>query len=625
MAELTVDLETRDDGLRDKLGPGWPWRGGYTVGIGVATDDREWYFPIRHEAGGNVDPEAVIRWARNTFKRPRRYVFHNALYDLGWARTDGIVFAGEIHDTHAGAALLDEQRVEYSLDACARDAGHTGKDLTALIEAYKAIGGKPRMRGKGKKVADWVQPARANLWRLHSRDVGEYAIGDLVATRHLRAWQAPQLSAQSLNFIYRLECDLLPMLTEMRARGIRIDVGAAERLWQELFDREQFLQRKLRAEYGAKIIAPRHNATIAQACDRLGIAYPRTAKKGLPSFTDGWMKTHPHPFFTDFREWRSLHTNRTLVIEGGILESLHGDRIYPELSPLKKDGDEGGGAVSGRFSCSHPNAQQASGRTELGRRIRSLYLPESGALWAAEDVSQQEPRLTVHYAIRCRLPKALEAAKEFEQRADWHQIVADLVGIEREDAKPINLGLGYGMGKEKLAASLGKSLSDANAILNSYHERLPFVRRLAKICQDKAESRGYIVTYAGRRRRYDLWEPDLGWRKNRKPPEPVRGREAAEAKWPGMAIKRAYTYAALNGLIQGSAADWIKLAMRELWRAKIVPMLQVHDEIDASVADLAEAQRIGDIIRDVVSLKCPVVVDSGVGANWREAKAKPKK
>ena len=612
--ELIVDLETNDEGLRDEIGAGWPWRGGYVVGIGVGTLDRSWYFPIRHAGGGNVDPEAVLRWARDTFAVERRYVFHNALYDLGWSRTDGIKFAGEIHDTNAGAALLDEQRLGYDLDSCARDAGHAGKDTGALVDAYRRLPDAAPLKN------DWTRAARANLWRLHSKDVGEYAEGDIDATRALWLWQAPRIEADGLADLYRLECDLLPMLTEMRARGIRIDVGAAERLWDQVRATEALAQKRLKWEFGATITGPRQAGQIAKVCDRLGIAYPLTPKTKKASFSKEWMAKHPHPFFVAFNTWRQLNTTRTLCIEGGILEHLHGDRIHPELSPLRRDNDNGG-TVTGRFSCSKPNTQQASERSALGQAVRALYLPEDGALWNAADVSQQEPRLIVHYAVLCRLPKALEAARAFEKEgADWHQIVADMVGITRKNAKPINLGLGYGMGNKKLAASLGLSLADALDIINRYHARLPFVRGLAELCDEKAKARGYITTLGGRRRRFPFYEPDVRPRPGAAPVKAVRGLDCAKAEWPDAVLRRAYTRLAMNSLIQGSAADWIKRAMLALWRAGIVPMLQVHDEIDTSIAVPEESARIAEIVREAVTLRCPVVVNSGTGANWRDAK-----
>ena len=625
---LFLDLETRDEGLAAEAGAGWPWRGGEVVGVAIGTLDREWYFPVRHAGGGNVDPDAVFAWLRDTARERRRWVFHNGLYDLGWSTTEGVEFHpdAEMDDTIAGAALLNEYRASYSLDACAHSAGIPGKRPELLLAAADRLGLFAAEEARTRKALtpeERVRLARANLWRYHSRDVGPYAEGDIAATRDLWRWQAPRLEEQNLGALYRLECDLLPMLTAMRRRGIRVDVAGAEALWQRVGERERALQKRLRFEFGATVLSPRGTKAIAQACDRLGIVYPRT-KAGRGSFTKAWMEAHPHPFFATLREWRATHTARVLGIEGGILNALHGDRVYPELNPLRRD-DREAGTVTGRFSCTSPNTQQASERSDLGKEIRALYLPEEGALWHAGDVSQQEPRLTVHYAIRSSLPQAKEAAEAFAKggaKSDWHQIVADMVGISRKLAKPINLGLAYEMGAKKLAASLGLPYDEAMAIVEKYHARVPFVRGLSKLCNAKAAERGYIVTLYGRRARFPFWEPDVHFRgKPEDRPEPVFGRAAAERTWPGVPLRRAFTYRAMNRLIQGSAADWIKLAMRDLWRAGFRnTLLQVHDEVDSSVASPEEGAEIANVIRDAVTLRCPIVVDSGTGANWRDAK-----
>lgn len=623
---LYVDLETRDEGLAAEAGAGWPWRGGEVVGVCIGTADREWYFPVRHAGGGNVDPGSVFSWLRDTAREPRRWVFHNGLYDLGWATTEGVEFAGEMEDTIAGAALLNEYQPSYSLDACAARAGVAGKRPELLLAAADRLGLFAAEEARTRKALTdeaRLRLARANLWRYHSRDVGPYGEGDIAATRALHAWQASRLEEQGLTKLYRLECDLLPMLTSMRSRGIRVDVEGAERLWHRVDQRERTLQKRLRFEYGATIVSARGTKAIGQVCDRLGIAYPRT-KAGRGSFTKAWMEAHPHPFFTTLREWRAANTARTLGIEGGILNAIHGDRIFPELNPLRRD-DREAGTVTGRFSCTSPNTQQASERSDLGKEIRALYLPEDGDLFHSADVSQQEPRLTVHYAIRSSLPMAKEAAEEFAKggaKADWHLIVANMVGITRKQAKPINLGLAYEMGVKKLAASLGIPYDEAVAVIEKYHARIPFVRGLSKLCNAKAQERGFITTLYGRRARFPFWEPDVHFRgKPEDRPEPVFGHAAAQRRWPGQPLRRAFTYRAMNRLIQGSAADWIKLAMRDLWRAGYRnTLLQVHDEIDSSVASPEAGAEIANVVRDAVSLRCPIVVDSGTGANWRDAK-----
>jgi DNA polymerase I-like protein with 3'-5' exonuclease and polymerase domains len=192
-------------------------------------------------------------------------------------------------------------------------------------------------------------------------------------------------------------------------------------------------------------------------------------------------------------------------------------------------------------------------------------------------------------------------------------MAADIVNVPRKQAKDINLGLFYGMGTKKLAASLGLDFEDAQDLFAIYHEKVPFVRQLHEYCSNRATNKGVIRTLLGRRCRFDKWEPNKYgvWK-------PMTYQEAYNEHGP--AIKRAFTYKALNKLIQGSAADQTKAAMVALANEGILPMIQVHDELDISVESEAQAKHIKEIMETCVELKVPSVVDAEVGTNWGEAK-----
>jgi DNA polymerase I-like protein with 3'-5' exonuclease and polymerase domains len=200
-----------------------------------------------------------------------------------------------------------------------------------------------------------------------------------------------------------------------------------------------------------------------------------------------------------------------------------------------------------------------------------------------------------------------------DARTDFHQMAADIVGVPRKQAKDINLGLFYGMGSKKLAASLGLEFEDAQDLFATYHDKVPFVRELADYTINRATQRGVIRTLLGRRCRFDKWEPNKygSWK-------PMTYQEAYAEHGP--AIKRAFTYKALNRLIQGSAADQTKAAMVALAEEGILPMLQVHDELDISVESEDQAKRIAEIMETCVKLEVPSVVDAEFGPNWGKAK-----
>ena len=331
----------------------------------------------------------------------------------------------------------------------------------------------------------------------------------------------------------------------------------------------------------------------------------------MASFQKDWLEGHEHELPQLIVRARKLNKARTTFIDKMIMNHAFNGRIHAEAHPMRNDR---GGTVSGRFSYSNPNLQQVPARDpEIGNLIRSLFIPEEGCQWGVFDYSQQEPRLTVHYASQMNLTGAKEAVELYtEDAADFHQIVADMANIPRKQAKMINLGLSYGMGKEKLIRELGLDDTQAEKLFQQYHAKVPFIRALQDQCARVAMERGYIKTFAGRRCRFDLWEG----RYERNLPLPLK---EAKEKY-GDDLKRSYTYKALNRLIQGSAADMTKLAMIGLWEEGIVPHLQVHDEVDISIENREQANTVTKIMENCVKLAVPLLVDQELGKSWGEIK-----
>jgi DNA polymerase I-like protein with 3'-5' exonuclease and polymerase domains len=197
--------------------------------------------------------------------------------------------------------------------------------------------------------------------------------------------------------------------------------------------------------------------------------------------------------------------------------------------------------------------------------------------------------------------------------ADFHQVVADMAGIERKQAKTINLGLMYGMGKNKLMSELGLMKESAEKLIKQYHTKAPFVKKLMDNVTRKAEDRGKIRTLCGRACHFDLWQPiQFGVYK----PLPL---ELAKKEY-DEPLKRAFTYKALNKLIQGSAADMTKKSMVALYENGFIPHIQIHDEIDISVESDKHAEQIIEIMESAVELKVPNKVDYEKGINWGDIK-----
>jgi DNA polymerase I-like protein with 3'-5' exonuclease and polymerase domains len=214
----------------------------------------------------------------------------------------------------------------------------------------------------------------------------------------------------------------------------------------------------------------------------------------------------------------------------------------------------------------------------------------------------------VHYATLQNLYGVDEVLNAYhEGDADFHTIVADMAEIPRLQAKTINLGLFYGMGKNKLQAELGVSKDKAEELFKQYHGKVPFVKQLMDAVMRRAQDSGKIRTLLGRLCRFHLWEPNQFGIHKALPHD-----QALMEHGPG--IKRAYTYKALNRLIQGSAADMTKKAMIDLYKEGITPHIQVHDELDISVNN--NADRIKEIMEHAVSLEVPNKVDYESGPNW---------
>ena len=397
----------------------------------------------------------------------------------------------------------------------------------------------------------------------------------------------------------------------MRFLGVRVDVEAAHKLKQELVEKEKECLQKIKKETSidVQIWAAR---SIEKVFQKLNLKYDSTAKTNSPSFTKNFLQNHEHPLVKLVARAREINKSHTTFIDT-ILKHSHKGRIHAEINQIRSDQ---GGTVTGRFSYNNPNLQQIPARNkELGPLIRSLFIPEEGHTWGCFDYSQQEPRLVTHYASLDDLYKVNEVVDAYndEPDTDFHKIVADMANIPRSQAKTINLGLFYGMGKNKLQAELGVSKENADDLFRTYHDKVPFVKMLMESVMRRAQDRGRVRTLLGRRCRFNLWEPNqFGIHKA------LSHEEALTEHGPG--IKRAYTYKALNKLIQGSAADMTKKAMVDLYKEGIIPHIQIHDELDISVKSPEHAEKIKEIMESAVELEVPNKVDYESGSNWGNIK-----
>jgi len=592
---IAIDLETKDPDLKSK-GSGAIRGHGEIVGFAVAVDGWSGYYPIAHEGGGNMDKRIVLEWFKKVCATDAVKIFHNAMYDVCWIRAYGIPVNGHIMDTMVMASLIDENRLWYTLNSISFDYLREVKDEKALKEAAESWGIDPKKE----------------LYKLPAMYVGNYAEKDAELTLELFKVLSREITKQNLTNIFDLETQLFPCLIDMKFKGVCVDIERAHKLKQQLSTQEEEFLLAVKKETGVdvQIWAAR---SIAKVFDKLSLTYATTEKTGSPSFTKNFLSTHNHPVVKSIAKAREINKAHTTFIDT-ILKHQYRGRIHADINPIRSDQ---GGTVTGRFSYSNPNLQQIPARNkDLGPMIRSLFIPEKNHKWGCFDYSQQEPRLVVHYAATtepiCFDTSVSSIVNKFkDDTVDFHQTVADMANISRTQAKTINLGLFYGMGKAKLQAELGlNTKEEAEELFNTYHTNVPFVRDLMNYTSKTAQTSGSIGTLLGRRCRFNKWEPNqFGMHK-------PMDFEEADRTYGRNRIRRAFTYKALNKLIQGSAADMTKKAMVDLYREGVIPHIQIHDELDISVESDDAAKKIIDIMENAVSLEVPNKVDYESGKTW---------
>lgn len=623
---ISIDTETRDTYLTE-FGPGNIGRkNSYMVGISLAIEDGpSFYLPLRHEghdAGNMEDLDKTLAWFRHEAKRyAGTIVGMNLGYDLGWLLADQIEFNRQcrIRDVQISEAVLYELHQSYSLQNIALRWGFDGKDESLLREAAASYSVDPKL----------------GMWRLPAKFVGPYASMDAELPLQIMRKQERKIAEDGLEQIHELESALLPALVRMRWRGVRVDEQRLQDVWEWTIVEEQKALAEVSRLSNIKLSSENlmNSEMVAKVLATQGIA-PSKTEKGNISVDKKLLSSAKHPVADLILYARKVNKLRTAFAQS-VRDYLVNGRIHATMNQMAREDEATGGmkgARFGRMSCEHPNLQQQPARDEFAARWRSIYIPEEGALWASCDYSQQEPRILTHFAELSHCRGAVEAADRYrnDPKTDNHQMMADLTGLPRKYAKNIFLGLCYGEGGAKLAQDLGlptrwavfpddrgRSTSffatkgealafrienggrvnevageEAQDVLDRFNSYAPYPGDLSKRVAAQAKRKGFIRTLLGRRCRF---------------PEKPDG----TFDW---------THKGLNRLIQGSAADQTKKSIVDVDAAGHFLQLQVHDELDLSVADRAEAEQVAHIMREGVKLTVPSMVDIEIGASWGEAK-----
>jgi DNA polymerase-1 len=580
---LSFDIETKDPLLLDK-GPGVYRKDGYVLGVAISDGDFAEYYDLGHEGLDPATKESNLKFLEDVLKSPSKKLGTNILYDLDWIENFlGLKVNGQLLDIQIAEPLINENQFHFSLEAQANKYLKEGKEVGG-IEEYC------RVRG-------WKGKPQGHLWRMPYEEVRGYAKMDVLQPFRI-FWdhQVPLLEEMNLTDLFNIESGLTRLLLQMRKQGVRVDTEKLS------IAREHFLKLWEEAQYqlnhitGKKIEVNYNSANeLAFVCDKLGLDYPRTEKTNKPSFVKQWLNNHSetHPLFGLINKCRKFDRIVHTFIDNSIEGMLVGDRIHCQFNQLKRDE---GGTVSGRFSSSKPNLQQIPANDpDVGKAIRQLFVPEVDHDWLRYDYSQVEMRIIAHYAVGEGSDAIREQFIKDPRGTDYHQWCADEAGIPRKKAKTINFGVNYGMGLDLLCKNLNLTYAEGKDFMDMYNTKLPFVKETIQAANKKAKKRGYVFTILKRRRRF-----------------------------PG----GKGTYKAFNSVVQGSAADVMKKAMKDAFDAGIfntlLPHLTVHDEMDVS----KPRTRAGDeamrelkyIMENCVQLKVPLVVDPEIGPNWGELK-----
>lgn len=622
---VAIDYETRDERIHE-LGPGTR-RGAYIVGASFAIEDGPaHYLPFRHQdTGSNLDADHVLAYLRDQaacFNGD--LVAANAQYEYDMGQAAGIHFKPRRWlDPQVAEPLLDELQMRYGLDAIAKRRGLPGKFENTLKAACAAFGHKD---------------LKGDLWKLDARYVADYAIQDVRLPLALLRMQEKELEAQDLWVTWELESDILPMLAEMRVRGLRINLDKVDKF--ETQARAVITQCMARFSalcgYQCTPLDVNRPRALEQALRRLGISVPLTnpriknpesTAEGQPQIDKNFFIKHAGVEAVDVLHTARQHDDLAQLCVARKEHAVGGPggdwRIHATFNQLRREKDDGSGDQRGgrfgRTSCTDPNTQQEAVR--FFKMWRSVYEPDdgcdpaNGGGLADGDFSQQEPRGWVHYAVMLDLPGAREFAERYrtDPSTDFHSMSAALTGLERGDAKNCGLGIGYGMGGGKLCREWLKlpttwkisewgnrdtyeaAGEEGQKILDAYHRGVPFLKPLARYCTERAKKMGYLV----------LKDAD-----NRRLRFPMK-LDGSGFDW---------VWKALNRIVQGRAAHQTKRALRALGRAGCPLQGCVHDEFYWSTPNRRSAIEFAIVMRDadIFSTGVPNKVNLEIGPNWAE-------
>jgi DNA polymerase-1 len=587
LAELIGELERAPRFAFDTETTGLDPTRADLVGLSFAVRPGEgWYLPLGHHYLGvpdQLDRNLVLARLRPLLAdagKPK--IAQNGKFDLLVLRRAGMAVEGLAFDTMIASYLANPAAKSHGMDALAAD-----------LLGYKTIT-YGEMTGTGKKQIGFAE--------VEVEKAVVYAAEDADITLRLAEKLTPMLKETGQEQLFaEVEMPLVEVLADMEWSGVRIDPAFLGELSKELETRLAALEQEIHALAGGpfNIGSPKQLGEIL--FERLQLARGKKTKTGWSTDVEVLTKlAEEQPIAARLLDYRSLAKLKSTYTDAlpKLLHPLTG-RLHTSFNQALTS--------TGRLSSSEPNLQNIPIRTEEGGRIREAFIPAPGNLLLSADYSQIELRLLAHLADEQALKAAFAAGDDIHRRtaSEIFGVFPELVSTEqRRAAKTINFGVIYGMGAFSLGKDLGIPTKEAQRFIDNYFERYSGIRAFMESKKAEARDRLYVTTLLGRRC------------------------AVAEINSPNGAIRSYAERNAINYPLQGSAADIIKLAMvnihrrlaREGLKAKMV--LQVHDELvfDAPEGEVAALRElVKEEMEGAVRLDVPLVVEVGVGKNWREA------
>ena len=557
------------------------------VGLSFSIKEKEaWYIPVGHRYLGapeQLDSKQVLEALRPLLEDPQLFkIGQNLKYDLLVLRRAGIEVKGPFFDTMIASYLAQPAAKSHGMDALASDL--LGHKTVSYAE----------VAGSGKKQIGFAE--------VEVEKAIHYAAEDADITLRLAAALEPKLEEMEQRQLFdEVEMPLVEVLTAMEWAGIRIDSDFLGALSKEMEGKLSALEREIHelARGPFNIASPKQLGEVL--FERLGLPKGRKTKTGWSTDVEVLSAlAEQHPVAARILEHRSLAKLKNTYCDA--LPKL----VNPDTGRIHTSFNQAVTAT-GRLSSSEPNLQNIPIRTEEGGRIREAFIPAEGNVLLAADYSQIELRILAHLADEAVLKESFAQGEDIHKRtaSEVFGVFPEMVTSEmRRQAKTINFGVIYGMGAFSLGKDLGIPTREAQAFIDNYFARYPGIKTFMESKKEEARAKQYVTTLLGRR----CAVPEIASSNG--------------------AIRSYAERNAINYPIQGSAADIVKVAMVRIHRRlteeglKTRMVLQVHDELVFDVPEV-ELERVRELVRSemegAVALSVPLLVDIGVGANWREA------